>query len=107
MNIHPLLGAGYLQAIMPELVLCGAGMFLILFDAFLPRLRSLVPPLALIAFIVTIWVDDPRLAGTFFGGTYEVSLITHVFDLTFLLAGILVTLLARDYLDREGIEGGE
>src|SRR5213075_2070910 len=43
----------------------------------------------------------------YFGGTYEISPITRVFDITFFVATMLVTLLARDYLDREGIEGGE
>ncbi len=107
MNIHPLVEPGYLNAILPELLLCAGGMFLILFDAFLPRLRSLTPPLALIFLIVTTWSENLVVGGTFFGGTYQISGITRVFDLTFLLAAILVTLLARDYLDREGIEGGE
>src|SRR5918997_125579 len=60
--ISPLLEPGWLNAILPELILSLGGMLLIL---------------------------------------------THVFDLTFLLAGMLALLFAREYLEREGIEGGE
>ena len=45
MNLHPLLESGWVNAILPELVLCAAGMVLILFDAFFPKLRSGSAPL--------------------------------------------------------------
>ena len=108
MNLQPLLGEGYLLAILPELVLCGGGMLLILFDAFVPRAKGALGPLALIVFLAAAWSENVfRDAALFFGGTYEISPITRLFDLTFLLAGMLAILFARDYLDREGIEGGE
>ena len=108
MNLQPLLEPNYLTAILPELVLCGGGMLLILFDAFAPRLKGALGPLALIVFLGAAWSENlfPG-AAYFFGGTYEISPITKLFDLTFLLAGMLAILFARDYLDREGIEGGE
>jgi NADH-quinone oxidoreductase subunit N len=106
--IQPLLEPGWQWAILPELILCGGGMLLILFDAFLPRAKGMLAPLALILFIATAWAENLFLqGGTYFGGTYEISPITMIFDLTFLLAGMLALLFARDYLDREGIEGGE
>jgi NADH-quinone oxidoreductase subunit N len=107
-NLQPLLEPGYLSAILPELILCGGGMLLILFSAFLPRAKGALAPLTLILFIATAWTEILFIrAGSFFGGTYEISPITMIFDVTFLLAGMLVVLFAREYLDREGIESGE
>jgi NADH-quinone oxidoreductase subunit N len=107
-NLQPLLESNWQWAILPELILCGGGMLLILVDAFFPRAKGVLAPLALIIFIVTAWAENLFIeGGTFFGGTYEISAITMIFDLTFLLAGMLALLFARDYLDREGIEGGE
>ncbi|HET7712381.1 MAG TPA: NADH-quinone oxidoreductase subunit N [Thermoanaerobaculia bacterium] len=105
--ITPLLESGWVNAILPEIVLCAAGMILILVDAFFPRAKGVLAPLALISFIAAAWSENLVRGGTFFGGTYQVNGITRLFDITFLLAAMLVTLLARDYLDREGIEGGE
>jgi NADH-quinone oxidoreductase subunit N len=107
MNLHPLMGQYWMQGILPEIVLSVGGMLLILWDAFLPKLRESVAPLALIIFIVTAWSERLAHGGMFFGGMYEVSPITRIFDVTFLLAAILATLFAREYLNREGIQGGE
>src|SRR5688500_1108177 len=108
MTLQPLLESGWQWAILPELILCGGGMVLILFDAFLPRAKGALAPLALLIFIATAWVENLFVqGGTFFGGTYEISAITMIFDLTFLLAGMMALLFSREYLEREGIEGGE
>jgi NADH-quinone oxidoreductase subunit N len=107
MTLHPLIEPGWVNAVLPELILSVAGMLLILFAAFAPKLRGLTAPLALIAFIVTAWSENLVRAGRFFGGTYEISGITRIFDVTFLLAAMLATLFAREYLERENIEGGE
>jgi NADH-quinone oxidoreductase subunit N len=107
MNLHPLLEPGWVNAILPELILSIGGMLLILVDAFAPRAKGILAPLALIVFIAAAWAENLFLqGGTFFGGTYEISGITMIFDLTFLLAGMMATLFARDFLDREGIEDG-
>jgi len=106
-TLHPLLEAGWVNAILPELILSVGGMLLILIDAFAPRAKAILAPLALIVFIAAAWTENLLVrGGTFFGGTYEISPITLLFDLTFLLAAMLATLFARDYLDREGIEDG-
>lgn len=108
MNLHPILEPGWVQAILPELLLSVGGMLLILVDAFVPRAsKSIAAWLALIIFLLTMWSEVFIVGGTYFAGTYQVSGITLVFDLTFLLAATLATLFAHDYLDREGIEGGE
>ncbi len=106
--IRPLLEPGWQLAILPELILCAGGMLLILISAFAPRAKGVLAPLALVIFIATAWVENLFMqGGTYFGGTYEISAITMIFDLTFLLAGMLALLFSRDYLEREGIEGGE
>ncbi len=105
MNLHPLLEPGWVTAILPELILSIGGMLLILVEAFASRAR-ITGPLALIIVLATMW-SEPRFAGTYFGGTYQVSGITLVFDLTFLLAATLAVLFAHDYLEREEIESGE
>jgi NADH-quinone oxidoreductase subunit N len=106
--LHPLLESGWQYAVLPELILSFGGMLLILFDAFFPRAKAALAPLGLIVFIATAWSENLFVrGGVWFGGTYEVSAITMIFDLTFLLAGMLALLFARDYLDREGIEAGE
>jgi len=106
LNLHPLLEPGWVNAILPELILSCGGMLLILVEAFVPRLRA-TGPLALIIILATMWSEVLPVGGTYFGGTYQVSAITLVFDLTFLLAATLAVLFAHDYLEREGIEGGE
>jgi len=106
-NLQPLLEPGWVNAIFPELILSIGGMVLILWDAFLPRVKGALAPLALILFIAAAWSENLFIqGGIFFGGTYEVSAITMIFDLTFLLAGMMATLFAREYLEREGIEDG-
>ena len=108
MTLQPLLEPGWQLAILPELILCFGGMVLILLSAFAPKAKGALAPLSLIIFIATAWVENLFMqGGTYFGGTYEISPITMVFDLTFLLAGMLALLFSRDYLEREGIEGGE
>ena len=107
MNLHPLLEPGWVNAILPELTLSVGGMILMLFSAFAPKGRSFSAYLALLVFLATCWSENLVPGGRFFGGTYEISAITAIFDLTFLLAGMLATLFAREYLDREGIDSGE
>lgn len=105
--ITPLLENGWVNAILPELILSVGGMLLILYDAFAPKMRSTSAYLSQIIFVVTCWSETFVIGGDFFGGSYQISGITRVFDLTFLLAGMLCTLFAREYLQREGIDGGE
>jgi NADH-quinone oxidoreductase subunit N len=107
LNLQPLLEPNWVIAILPEIVLAVGGMFIILFDAFAPRAKGVLAPLALIIFLAASWSENVfDGVGIFFGGTYEISLITRIFDLTFLLAGMLALLFARDYLDRENLEDG-
>jgi NADH-quinone oxidoreductase subunit N len=106
--ITPLLEPGWVNAILPEIVLTAGGLLLLLIEAFAPtRSRAIAGPLAVILFIAATWAENFTIGGTFFGSTYQISGITRVFDLAFLLAGILATLFAREYLEREGIDAPE
>jgi NADH-quinone oxidoreductase subunit N len=107
MTLHPLVEAGWLNAILPELILSAGGMLIILWGAFRPNSKEPLAPMAILILTIASWAERGVIGGTFFGGTYEISPITRVFDITFFIATMLVTLLARDYLDREGIESGE
>lgn len=107
MNLNPLLEAGWMNAIMPELILSVGGMLLILWDAFAPRLRGATASLAVIVFIAAGLSERVVLGGNWFGGTYQTSQITVIFDAAFLLAAVLASLFAREYLAREGVEHGE
>ena len=61
MTLHPLLEPGWPYAILPELILSAGGMLLILFDAFFPRAKAALAPLALIVFIVTAWSENGKV----------------------------------------------
>jgi NADH-quinone oxidoreductase subunit N len=107
MTLHPLVEAGWVNAILPELILSAGGMLIILWSAFRPNWKEQLAPMAILILTIASWAERGVIGGTYFGGTYEISPITRLFDITFFIATMLVTLLARDYLDREGIEGGE
>jgi NADH-quinone oxidoreductase subunit N len=107
LNLTPLLENGWMNAILPELILSIGGMVLILFDAFAPKLRGATASLAVVVFLAASWGERLVIGGNWFGGTYQISAITIIFDYTFLLAAILATLFARAYLAREGFERGE
>jgi len=114
MTLNPLLEPNWLQAILPEVILVCGGLLLMLLEAFAGNaLRKLFAPLAAaitiaagytVAGMYPMLAEAPRV---FFGGSYQISLATLVFDLTFLLATLLAIMFSRDFLDREGIESGE
>ncbi|MGK2857527.1 MAG: NADH-quinone oxidoreductase subunit N [Thermoanaerobaculia bacterium] len=114
MNLNPLLEPDWFKAILPETMLVVGGLLLILLEAFFgDKLRRLFAPIAAIILAATAsvvvnmypWVSDaPRV---FFGGTYQISVATIIFDLTFLLATLLAIMFSRDYLQRESMSSGE
>ncbi|HUO85231.1 MAG TPA: NADH-quinone oxidoreductase subunit N [Thermoanaerobaculia bacterium] len=107
MILEPQIESLWINAILPEIVLAIAGMVLILVDAFSPRSRGLMAPLALVSLVLALVAETEVAPGIYFGGTWQVSGITQIFDFTFLLAAILTTMLAREYLWRENLESGE
>lgn len=107
MTFTPLLEPHWVSAILPELILAIAGMVLIFVDVVSEKLKPILAPLSVISLVVALWSEQWIIPGHYFGGSWEISPITQLFDFTFILAALLVTLLSREYLHRERIEGGE
>lgn len=105
--INPDLGQYWLNAILPELVLCIGGLVLIFLEAFTPRLRAALAPMSIVILMLAGYTELMAQGGTFFGGTYEVSSLTRLFTMIFLLATLMAAMLGREYLEREGLESGE
>ncbi len=101
------LGANWYLGILPEMILAVAGMVLILLEAAAPRLRATFAPLTIVFLLLTAWSEFLVPQGTYFSNSYEISTLTILFDLIFLLATLLAVMFARDYLRREGVEAGE
>lgn len=107
MTLNPLLEPNWLRAIAPELILIIGGILLALLEAIVPRLRGIFAPLTIITLVATAIAETSGVGGNYFGGTYQVSEITMIFDLAFLLATLLAVMFAREYMARENIETGE
>jgi NADH-quinone oxidoreductase subunit N len=97
-----------LASVWPELALSGAGVLLLLLDAFLPALRRLLTPLALAGCAVSAWAAWTRVpAGSSFGGLLLWDGVTQFAALVALLSTALCVLASDGYLRRERILGGE
>ena len=107
MTLTPLLEPHWVNAVLPELILSVSGMLMILFAAFAPRARGAMAPLAVLLLMLAAVSESMVAGGIFFGGMWQTGALTQIFDLVFLLTALLATLLSREYLRREQIEGGE
>jgi NADH-quinone oxidoreductase subunit N len=107
MTLTPLLEPHWMNAVLPEIILSVSGILMILFDAFAPKARGAMAPLAVLLLMVAAASESMVAGGVFFGGTWETGALTQIFDLVFLLTALLATLFSREYLRRERIEGGE
>src|SRR5665647_851431 len=99
-----------IDAILPSLVLCSFGMFLLLMNAFLPRGKS--SPAAwfsLLAVVVTGFVSIGAWNHPQFGFAGGVALDNYAtfFNVIFLVVAGLTILMSDDYLKREGYPVGE
>src|SRR5512142_1692986 len=83
MTLNPLIEPHWMQAILPEIVLSLGGMLLILVEAFAPALKRALAPLAIFIAILTGYavMNVPR--AVYFGGTYQVGMMTQIFDFVF------------------------
>ncbi|HSF41889.1 MAG TPA: NADH-quinone oxidoreductase subunit N [Thermoanaerobaculia bacterium] len=102
-----------LMSLLPEMVLTGGGVLLLMLEAILPRLRRTFTPLAIVITLVAAWEayvawtwapSDPALS---WNGLLETSGITLAFSLVVLLATVLCLLASEAYLRREDILSGE
>jgi NADH-quinone oxidoreductase subunit N len=101
-----------LISLLPEMILCGAGVVLLLLDAIAPGLRRAFTALALLGTALAAWgayVAWSRLpeAQLTFGGLLETSRFTYALSLVVLLATGLCLLASQGYLRRENILSGE
>jgi NADH-quinone oxidoreductase subunit N len=102
-----------LISLLPEMILCGAGIAILLLDAIAPRLRRSFTLLAVIATAAAAWgasvawrtVPGPSFLS--WGGLLETSGATYALSLVILLATGLCLLASQGYLRREGILAGE
>lgn len=105
--LSPPTGSDLMQ-LAPELILTGAGVLILLVDAFLPGIKRLATPLSLAAIALAallVWFGVP--VGVSFGGLLETTGITAILGLAILLAAFLCVLASHGYLRREEIFGGE
>ena len=107
MTLNPLLEPDWIRAIGPELVLIAGGIVLALLEAMSVRLRGIFAPLAILFILGALVAEFTVVGGNFFGGTYQISPITRLFDFVFLLATLLAVMLSRDYMARAQSETGE
>lgn len=100
-----------LISLLPEMVLCGGGVLLLLLDAVAPGLRRIFTPLAVLVTVAaglmvqTVMPYPGPVSG--FHGLLETSPVTAGFSLVVLLATLLSLLASDGYLRREGILAGE
>lgn len=102
-----------LISLLPEMILCGAGIVILLLDAIAPKLRRSFTVLAVISVAVAAWGASvawrtaPGSSFPTWGGLIETSGPTYALSLIILLATGLCLLASQGYLRREGILAGE
>ena len=96
-----------LHSIAPELVLCGMGILILLAEAFLPTLRRLFTPLALLAVVAAGHHSWAMPHGTSFSGMLEATTLTSALSIVVLISGFLSLLASEGYLRRHGLLSGE
>ncbi|HEV8582918.1 MAG TPA: NADH-quinone oxidoreductase subunit N [Thermoanaerobaculia bacterium] len=100
--------------LLPEIVLCGGGVLLLLVDAIAPATRRAFTPIAVLTAAVAAWgvywvtpgtpfTDEART----FTGLLETSPLTGAFSYVVLVATVLCLLASQGYLRREKILSGE
>ncbi|HEX6862847.1 MAG TPA: NADH-quinone oxidoreductase subunit N [Thermoanaerobaculia bacterium] len=102
-----------LISLLPEMILCGAGIVILLLDAIAPRLRRSFTLLSVLSVAAAAWgafeawrgVPGPSFLT--WGGLLETSGPTYALSLVILLATGLCLLASQGYLRREGILAGE
>ncbi|HEX3126437.1 MAG TPA: NADH-quinone oxidoreductase subunit N [Thermoanaerobaculia bacterium] len=102
-----------LMSLLPEMILSGAGIVILLLDAIAPKLRRAFTALSLLTVIAAAWgawmawSDFPGDSLLTWGGLLETSGVTYALSLVILLATGLCLLASQGYLRREGILSGE
>ncbi len=108
MNPVPLMGAD-VSSLLPELVIGGFAVLVLLADAVAPSLKRLWLPLSAAVVVgVGLWLPSPGWAHpTSFGGFLEWSPVTLALAEIVLLSAALALLASQSYLRRERLGTGE
>ena len=98
-------------SILPELILTAFGMLLMVIDAMMSP-RSSRKPLGWVAFLGTLCalgatIYQTAVPGTGFFGMVRVDAFSIFFHFTVISISAVVVLASLDYLDQQGISGGE
>jgi NADH-quinone oxidoreductase subunit N len=102
-----------LMSLLPEMILAGAGILILLLDAIAPKLRRAFTALSILAVAAAAWgawmawSSFPQDSTLTWGGLLETSGVTYSLSLVILLATGLCLLASQGYLRREGILSGE
>lgn len=102
-----------LMSLLPEMILAGAGIVILLLDAIAPRLRRSFTFVALVSVGAAVWGafeawrTVPGNSFLTWNGLLETSGPTYALSLVILLATGLCLLASQGYLRREGILAGE
>lgn len=102
-----------LMSLLPEMILSGAGIVILLLDAIAPKLRRSFTALSVLSVAAAAWgawmawSDFPGDSLLTWGGLLETSGVTYSLSLVILLATGLCLLASQGYLRREGILSGE
>ena len=102
------------MVLLPEVILCGGGVLLLMLDAIAPSLRRAFTGIALLTTLAAAWglyyTTPGHTAGDAartFGGLIETSPLTAAFSFVVLVATALSLLASQGYLRREKILSGE
>ncbi|MFL6260926.1 MAG: NADH-quinone oxidoreductase subunit N [Thermoanaerobaculia bacterium] len=102
------------MVLLPEIVLCGGGVLVLMLDAISPALRRAFTALSLLTTIVAAWAvyyvtpgHTVTGLGATFHGLLETSPTTAAFSYIILIATGLCLLASQGYLRRERILAGE
>jgi NADH-quinone oxidoreductase subunit N len=97
-------------AILPEIIICGLALLIMLFAAFLPRDRRWITGhIAWFGIIVAsfaVWMNWGTDTRTF-AGMYSIDLFSSVLKLIFLLGSLLVVFMSENYIRLHKLEAGE
>jgi NADH-quinone oxidoreductase subunit N len=102
-----------LMSLLPEMILAGAGIVILLLDAIAPKLRRAFTGLSVLTVLAAAWGawvawrQFPADSTLTWGGLLETSGVTYALSLVILLATGLCLLASQGYLRREGILSGE
>jgi NADH-quinone oxidoreductase subunit N len=96
-----------LVSVLPEIALAATGCVILLLEAFLPALRRWFATLALFGVAASLFLMLRIPLGNTFGGRFETSPLTALFELFLAGTAAIAILVAKPYLERSGEEKGE